>query len=229
MKIASGTREALSECPYEPTAPLAPAARSMATVDGRALRAASATRPRAATRCDFATRDRHLRHVERRAELSRNPTRAPAVGRTPPSARFRRLAATGTMATKVQRIMTQPIVRQLRDRSLQSHVSTVELRADDSSSLSRVAKRPHAPHALTPPSHRFQTPLPLIPAEPDLPVPPDQGEDPDLAVRKRGRRDGGQDHRTSRLAFPEPAAAALVSPGARPSEHRSRRLFRALG
>ena len=49
------------------------------------------------------------------------------------------------MATKVQRIMTQPIVRQLRDRSLQSHVSTVELRADDSSSLSRVAKRPPAP------------------------------------------------------------------------------------
>jgi hypothetical protein len=53
------------------------------------------------------------------------------------------------MATKVQRIMTQPIVRQLMARSVQSHVGTAESTAVDVSSLSRLAKRPHAPHALT--------------------------------------------------------------------------------
>jgi hypothetical protein len=53
------------------------------------------------------------------------------------------------MATKVQRIMTQPIVRQPRTRSVQSHAGTAESSALDSSSRSRVAKRPHQPHALT--------------------------------------------------------------------------------
>lgn len=41
----------LTECPYKPTASFAPAARSI-TGDRRASRAVSATRPRAATRCD---------------------------------------------------------------------------------------------------------------------------------------------------------------------------------